>query len=102
LRIDIASKYETVDYLSELLDLANSNFFGLFGAKIMAVKAIPEATERITALKANGFVPYEMSNPNFTHFLCVYLEVKPISFLSLYNVPPFCRLRCRRYGHYQL
>jgi RimJ/RimL family protein N-acetyltransferase len=68
LRVDIASEYETADYLSELLKLANEHFFGLFDAEIMVVKAIPEAAERIAALKANGFAPYELSNPNFTHY----------------------------------
>ena len=68
LRIDVKSEFEKTNYLSELIALANDNFFTLFGAELIAVKAIPEATERIAALKSNGYVPYELSNPNFTHF----------------------------------
>lgn len=68
LRIDILPQYETNTHLSEILQMANDEFFTLFSAEFMLVKAIPEATERIAALKENGFVPFELSNPEFRHY----------------------------------
>jgi RimJ/RimL family protein N-acetyltransferase len=68
LRIDIASEFEATDYLSEQLNLANENFFELFGAKTMVIKAIPKAEERRKALVAAGFAPYGLNHPTFKHF----------------------------------
>ena len=56
LRIDVATKYESEGYLSELLVIADSFFYD-FKCKNIITKAIPEATERINALTLNGYVP---------------------------------------------
>jgi len=54
LRIDIRSDYEDESYLSELIQTANA-FFDDFDCKKIVSKAIPEATERISALRKNGY-----------------------------------------------
>jgi RimJ/RimL family protein N-acetyltransferase len=59
LRIDIASPYETQEYISELLSLANEQFFALFNVEAIATKAIPDAKERIAALLSAGYKPFE-------------------------------------------
>jgi len=58
LRIDLASPYETVEYLSELLQLANDNFFELFGAKVIITKGRPGEAARLAALSSAGYRPY--------------------------------------------
>lgn len=57
LRLDICSQYEQAVYLDELLRIADS-FFYEFGCDKMITKAIPEATERISALAQNGYTAY--------------------------------------------
>ena len=59
LRIDLCSSYETQDYVGELLGLATQNFDYAFRVQHLLVKAIPVAVERISALRACGFVPVE-------------------------------------------
>ena len=59
LRLDLCSAYETQDYILELLDLSIENFYEAFGVQQILTKAIPDATERISALRACGFVPAE-------------------------------------------
>lgn len=50
LRVDISSKYEKADYLSELFDFAKNYFYSFFGNKYLVTKAISKATERRKAL----------------------------------------------------
>lgn len=57
LRIDIAPAYEQAALLSELLDVSCDIFFNIFHTEIILHQAIPEATERIAALRAGGFAP---------------------------------------------
>ncbi len=52
LRLDIASRYEKAEYLSELLAFARDHFWEWFGNKILMTKAIPQAAERRKALEA--------------------------------------------------
>lgn len=66
LRIDIASKYESEEYLSELMALSNRIFFDIFHSENILMKAIPEAVERIAALKSNGFLPIDI--PGREHY----------------------------------
>ena len=55
LRLDLRSDYEKSDLIAEILSLIINPAFKLFRCKKIATKAIPEATERITALKSLGF-----------------------------------------------
>jgi len=59
LHIDLALPYETKEYIAELLDLANREFFRLFGFSYLLIRAVPEAKERIAALLADGYEPFE-------------------------------------------
>ena len=65
LRIDIASAYEENERIYELLELFDDeNFFELFNLNTILTKAIPEATERIRALKRAGYIPFDWDEPN--------------------------------------
>ncbi len=67
LRIDISSEYEKEDFLCELLTFARENFNAIFGNKDIVTKAIPEASERVLALKKEGW-NYISSFKNFTEY----------------------------------
>jgi len=62
LRVDIASKYETEQYIRELLTVSNRYFHNLFPVKNIITKAIPAAGERIKALINCGFQKYDDSS----------------------------------------
>jgi len=62
LHIDLSSPYETREYISELLTLADKEFFRIFGFKYLAICAFPDADERIAALESAGYEPYEKSD----------------------------------------
>ena len=68
LRIDLASAYETSYYLSEILDLANHRFYELFGTDMIVLKGRPTETNRIDALIAAGYEPYDWHNPDRKHY----------------------------------
>ena len=55
LRLDLASAYEKRDIIDEILSLITEPIFGWFDCEMIATKAIPEAKERILALKKHGF-----------------------------------------------
>jgi len=55
LHIDLSVSYETRVYISELLTLANKEFFQLFGFEYLYVRAVPSASERIAALQDAGY-----------------------------------------------
>ena len=55
LRVDICSEYENADYLSEILKVCHGTFFDLFEVETIAIKAIPLAVERRSALSTLGF-----------------------------------------------
>jgi len=59
LRIDLAFAYETLEYISELLVLADEHFFKLFETERIVTKAVPEACERVAALLSAGYAPFE-------------------------------------------
>jgi hypothetical protein len=50
LRLDLATKYENVKTIEEILDLVNHNFYYDFEVKHIITKAIPIAKQRIVAL----------------------------------------------------
>ncbi len=66
LRLDIASRYEKAVYLYELFFACLNDFFDLFAVTQIVTKAIPEAVERVNALKSLGFVPYDF--PEREHY----------------------------------
>lgn len=57
LRIDLAAKWEKREQVSELLALANREFFSAFGVTHILTKAVLEAQERTAALRKNRFLP---------------------------------------------
>ena len=59
LHIDFSVPYETQEYISELLSLANAEFFKIFGVKHLLIRAVPTAKERIMALLSAGYEPFE-------------------------------------------
>lgn len=73
LRIDIASQYESTNYLSELLLLANNRFYELFGTEMIVSKGRPAGNNRVRALIASGYKPYDWPSPDREHY---YSRVK--------------------------
>ena len=55
LRLDLRSDYEIKDKITSILSLILAPAFRLFHCNKIATKAIPEAKERISALKESGF-----------------------------------------------
>lgn len=55
LRIDIQSKYEDKHIIESILAVANEFFYEAFDVKTILTKAVPEAKERICALKSKGY-----------------------------------------------
>ncbi len=55
LRLDLRSDYETADKIKDILSLIVEHAFNLFDCDKIATKAVPEAGERISALKKMGF-----------------------------------------------
>lgn len=60
LRIDIAHSYEKDAFLTELFAISRLIFFDVFHVETIIHKAIPEATERISALSNIGFRPVDI------------------------------------------
>nr|WP_312292168.1 hypothetical protein [Clostridium chromiireducens] len=61
LRVDVSSEYENVDYLNEIFNVCDENFFDLFEVDIIATKAIPQAVERRNTLIKNDFCEGKVS-----------------------------------------
>lgn len=57
LRIDLGSNYEKKEYINEILNIVNNNFYEDFDVNCIITKAIPIATERIDSLKEKGYIP---------------------------------------------
>ncbi|MBZ9689706.1 GNAT family N-acetyltransferase [Clostridium estertheticum] len=57
LRIDLQSKYEKQQYINEILQIANQDFYKAFKVDSILTKAIPNSTERISSLESKGYVP---------------------------------------------
>jgi ribosomal-protein-alanine N-acetyltransferase len=68
LRIDLASKYETTDSIAELLQLAYDRFYELFGTEIIVAKGRPAEENRVHALIAAGYKPYDWPSPDREHY----------------------------------
>ena len=61
LRIDLASSYESLLLLKELIDVCVFNFYILFDVKTIATKIIDIASSRIKVLKDAGFVKQDFN-----------------------------------------
>ncbi|HPK35029.1 MAG TPA: GNAT family N-acetyltransferase [Oscillospiraceae bacterium] len=72
LRIDIKSDYENKSHLSELIQTADA-FFDDFNCEKIVAKAVPASTERIAALTAAGFEPFDWE-PGREHY---YMKRRP-------------------------
>jgi len=57
LRIDLQNKYEKQQYIDEILQIVNQDFYKDFEVDSILTKAIQSATERIDSLKSKGYVP---------------------------------------------
>ncbi|MFW2487766.1 GNAT family N-acetyltransferase [Clostridium chromiireducens] len=61
LRVDVSSEYENIDYLNEIFNVCDENFFDLFEVDMIATKAIPQAVERRNTLIKNDFCEGKVS-----------------------------------------
>lgn len=59
LRLDLRSDYEMSDKIISILSLILDDTFSMFDCDKIAVKAIPQSHERISALTTLGFFPSE-------------------------------------------
>ena len=59
LRLDLRSDYEKAAWIKNIISLIKDVTYDLFYCKIIATKAVPEATERLKALCELGFVTSE-------------------------------------------
>ena len=59
LHIDLSAPYENQSYVSELLALADKELVKIFNIRNLLIQAVPSAKERIAALLAHGYQPYE-------------------------------------------
>lgn len=59
LRLDLRSDYETAAQIKNIISLIKESTYDLFYCKIIATKAVPQATERLHALRELGFVASE-------------------------------------------
>ena len=57
LRIDLQSKFENMEVISSILEVANQQFYKLFDVCAILTKAISIATARILSLKEKGYIP---------------------------------------------
>ncbi|MDD7794442.1 GNAT family N-acetyltransferase [Clostridium sp. 'White wine YQ'] len=55
LRLDLASKYEKEELITDILDIVINNLCEAFEVENIITKAIPDARERILALNNKGF-----------------------------------------------
>ncbi len=74
LRLDLASRYEKVDVITELLDTIEENFYCDFEVENIITKAIPEAKERVAALKNSGF--RELEGNTIVPYDCYFIKAK--------------------------
>lgn len=78
LRVDLRSDYETQSYICSLISLIVDNCFDYFDCKSISTKAIPEASERITALMKCGFLHSSeiLYGHDGTHYSDYYIYFK--------------------------
>ena len=74
LRLDLVSKYEKEESIIEMLETILHNFYDVFEVEHIITKAIPEAEERIAALKNKGFI--ELENMKMIPFDFYFIRAK--------------------------
>jgi [ribosomal protein S5]-alanine N-acetyltransferase len=74
LRIDLVSEYETKALITEILNVVYDNFYEVFEVQSIITKAIPEAEQRIEALRKSGYIELNV-NP-IMPFDSYYIRVK--------------------------
>ena len=74
LRLDLASGYEKVEIITELLNIIEDNFYYNFEVESIITKAIPEAKQRVSALKNSGF--RELEPNTIVSFDSYFIKVK--------------------------
>ena len=65
LHIDLSAPYETQMYISELLSLADKEFFRIFGFRYLIIRAVPNTEERIAALRSAGYTLFESESREY-------------------------------------
>lgn len=65
LRIDLRSDYEKREIVEKILAIANSRFYEDFGVECILTKAVPQAAERIIALRAMGYEPIAFERADY-------------------------------------
>jgi [ribosomal protein S5]-alanine N-acetyltransferase len=55
LRVDLVSEYEIETLMTEVLNVINDNFYEVFKVQSIITKAIPQAEQRIIALRNSGY-----------------------------------------------
>jgi len=68
LRVDIASHYETEEYLYELLNIADVQFYDMFDVETIVTKANPVGKARVNALHNAGYSPFDWKIPGRDHY----------------------------------
>ncbi|WIV12458.1 GNAT family N-acetyltransferase [Proteiniborus sp. MB09-C3] len=74
LRLDLASKYEKEGFIMEIIDTISDDFYDDFEVEHIITKAIPEAKQRIAALKNQGFT--ELENKTIVPFDSYFIRTK--------------------------
>ena len=80
LRIDLVSTYEKEIPISEILNLVDDNFYEFFEVESIIIKAIPEAGQRIMALRNNGYkeLNYNPIMPFDSYYIRVVSADQPL------------------------
>jgi len=74
LRVDIASQYENKDVITEILNMVGNHFYDCFVIESIITKAVPEAKQRVIALKNTGY--QELKNNPIMPFADYYVSVR--------------------------
>lgn len=65
LRIDLRSDCENQQIIQSILAAANQHFYEDFAVECILTKAIPDAKERIIALKLMGYMPVSFERAHY-------------------------------------
>lgn len=75
LRIDLQSICEKLEYINDILEITNENFYNAFDVEFILTKAVPDATERIASLKKKGYLPLNKKLMIYDDYFVRALEV---------------------------
>ena len=75
LRIDLQSKYEKLEYINDILEITDQNFFKAFDVEFILAKAVPDANERIASLERAGYLPLNKKLMIYDDYFVRALEV---------------------------